>query len=158
MTETKPVTARITEEEAMPRITEVYEVPNTFTSDMSLDEQIEAGCNDWRADCSDGSVHFGRTEAEARKNAENTIAITLRQFANPNRLGTWFLATHAGPRQVRSVSDDWWVTSGTGWLTESWCCHAGTLVFSSPEAAQASIDAHQAHIADFARRYTAPSA
>ena len=48
-----------------------YEIPNTYCHDMDLDEQIDAGCNDWRVDLSDGSVHFGHTEAEAIENATN---------------------------------------------------------------------------------------
>jgi len=53
----------------MPHIVEVYEVLNTHTPDLFLEEQIDHGCNDWRADCSDGSSHFGHTKAEATKEA-----------------------------------------------------------------------------------------
>jgi hypothetical protein len=53
----------------MPHIVEVYEAPNTYTPNLPLDEQIEQGCNDWIAVCSDGSEHFGHTEVEATQEA-----------------------------------------------------------------------------------------
>lgn len=49
---------------ATPRV-EVYEIPNTFTRDYTLDKQIELGINDWRAECGQHIV-FGHTEREAR--------------------------------------------------------------------------------------------
>ena len=45
-----------------------YEIPNTFTRDFPLDKQIALGISDWRANCSDGSVHFGHTLAECLEN------------------------------------------------------------------------------------------
>lgn len=45
-----------------------YEVHNPSFNDMSLEEQIEAGCNDWCAD--DGSNHYyGETKAKAKAEA-----------------------------------------------------------------------------------------
>jgi len=46
---------------------EIYEIPNTFTPDLSLDRQIDLGINDWRAECG-RMVAFGHTESEAREN------------------------------------------------------------------------------------------
>jgi hypothetical protein len=42
-----------------------YEIPNTFTPEMPLDEQIAQGCNDWRADLPNGVSFLGRTQEEA---------------------------------------------------------------------------------------------
>jgi tryptophanyl-tRNA synthetase len=50
-------------------IMEVYEIPNTFTNDLTLDEQIALGINDWQAECKNGHVYFGKTKAEAVENA-----------------------------------------------------------------------------------------
>ena len=47
---------------------EVYEIPNTFTRDLSLDQQIELGICDWQVDIGDLS-YFGRNKAEALTNA-----------------------------------------------------------------------------------------
>jgi hypothetical protein len=46
---------------------QVYEVPNTFTRDLPLDEQIALGINDWRAECGE-QVAFGHTREEALNN------------------------------------------------------------------------------------------
>jgi len=46
---------------------EVYEIPNTFTRDLSLDVQIELGINDWQAECGK-RVAFGHTREEAVQN------------------------------------------------------------------------------------------
>ena len=46
---------------------EVYEIPNTFTRDLSLDAQIELGINDWQAEC-ENRVAFGHTRDEALQN------------------------------------------------------------------------------------------
>lgn len=42
-----------------------YEILNPSIPDMFLDEQIEAGRNDWQADTPDGLAHFGLTADEA---------------------------------------------------------------------------------------------
>lgn len=53
---------------------ECYEISNTFTPDLSLEEQIEQGICDWRAELEDDSVFggyrvaFGRTRDEAIRN------------------------------------------------------------------------------------------
>ena len=47
---------------------EVYEIPNTFTPDFSLDKQIELGINDWCAEDDKGHVSFGHTKEEAIAN------------------------------------------------------------------------------------------
>jgi len=44
---------------------EAYEICNTFTTDLSLDAQIELGICDWVAETFDGRVGFGHTKAEA---------------------------------------------------------------------------------------------
>lgn len=49
---------------------DVYEIPNTFTQDLSLDEQIAIGINDWAIACPNGHVYFGRTECEVKENAQ----------------------------------------------------------------------------------------
>ena len=49
---------------------EVYEIPNTFTHDFSLEKQIELGICDWRMDCANGHTYFGHTRAEAVENAQ----------------------------------------------------------------------------------------
>ena len=49
---------------------EVYEISNTFTPDISLDEQIKLGICDWQCDCPNGHVYFGRSEEEALFNAK----------------------------------------------------------------------------------------
>ena len=47
---------------------ECYEIPNTFTPDLPLDEQIALGICDWRAEGSSGRVAFGHSEQECRAN------------------------------------------------------------------------------------------
>ncbi|HUV74189.1 MAG TPA: hypothetical protein VMW79_07765 [Anaerolineae bacterium] len=49
---------------------DVYEVASPSIPDLDLEEQIAAGCNDWIAEVEGGAVFFGRTEAEAREQAE----------------------------------------------------------------------------------------
>lgn len=44
----------------------VYEILNPSIPDMFLDDQIDAGCNDWKAECSDGAVFLGETEDDVR--------------------------------------------------------------------------------------------
>jgi len=45
-----------------------YEVLNPSFSDMNLDQQIEAGCNDWCAIGVLGHEYFGETKAKAEAN------------------------------------------------------------------------------------------
>ena len=51
---------------------DVYEIPNTFTPDYSLDKQIELGICDWIAE-KGKYVAFGHTKAEALKNLAEII-------------------------------------------------------------------------------------
>lgn len=44
---------------------DVFEIPNTFTPDLSLDVQIELGICDWQAEDEHGHVAFGHTREEA---------------------------------------------------------------------------------------------
>jgi hypothetical protein len=44
---------------------QTYEVRNPSFSDMNLEQQIEAGINDWCAEGKSGHPYFGRTKAEA---------------------------------------------------------------------------------------------
>jgi hypothetical protein len=46
-------------------ITPAYEVANPSFRDMTLDQQIEVGINDWCAEGRDGHPFFGRTKTEA---------------------------------------------------------------------------------------------
>lgn len=50
-------------------IIRAYEVHCPSIPDMSLDEQVRAGCNDWRVDLEGGYVAFGRTAEEAELEA-----------------------------------------------------------------------------------------
>jgi len=43
----------------------VYEVHNPSFNDMTLEQQIEAGCNDWCVEGRSGRQYFGRTAEEA---------------------------------------------------------------------------------------------
>jgi hypothetical protein len=49
---------------------EVFEIPNTFTPDMSFEEQIAEGICDWQVDLPNGHVYFGRSRDEAIANAQ----------------------------------------------------------------------------------------
>jgi hypothetical protein len=42
-----------------------YEVRNPSFSDMNLEQQIEAGINDWCAEDASGHPYYGQTKAEA---------------------------------------------------------------------------------------------
>jgi hypothetical protein len=42
-----------------------YEVHNPSFNDLTLQEQIEYGINDWAVDGKSGHVYFGRTAEEA---------------------------------------------------------------------------------------------
>ncbi len=54
-----------------------YEVHNPSFNDMNLDQQIDAGCNDWCAESPlDSHQYFGRTAAEAE---------TIRTTCDANR-------------------------------------------------------------------------
>lgn len=44
-----------------------YEVSNPSVSDLSLDEQINLGINNWCAEDSLGRPFYGRTKEEAEK-------------------------------------------------------------------------------------------
>ena len=44
-----------------------YEILNPSFGDMSLDQQIEAGINDWCAEGKDGHPYFGQTKDEAER-------------------------------------------------------------------------------------------
>lgn len=48
---------------------QVYEIPNTFTRDLPLDEQIAQGINDWRAEIG-RHVAFGHSRDEAIANLQ----------------------------------------------------------------------------------------
>ena len=45
--------------------TQAYEVHNPSFNDMTLDQQIEAGINDWAAQGRSGHLYFGQTKAQA---------------------------------------------------------------------------------------------
>ena len=49
---------------------DLYEIANTFTSDLSLDTQIRLGICDWQLDCPNGHCYFGHTRVEAIDNAK----------------------------------------------------------------------------------------
>jgi hypothetical protein len=42
-----------------------YEIHNPSFNDMTLDQQIEVGINDWAVEGKSGHLYFGRTEQEA---------------------------------------------------------------------------------------------
>ena len=42
-----------------------YEIHNPSFGDITLDQQIEHGINDWCAEGESGHLYFGRTKAEA---------------------------------------------------------------------------------------------
>lgn len=44
---------------------QAYEIHNPSFNDMSLDEQIKHGINDWCAEGRSGHPYFGRTKEEA---------------------------------------------------------------------------------------------
>lgn len=44
---------------------QAYEVHNPSFNDMTLEQQIQVGINDWCADGPQGHPFFGRTKAEA---------------------------------------------------------------------------------------------
>jgi hypothetical protein len=48
-----------------------YEVFNASIRDMSLDQQIKSGINDWCCEDKDGNPHYGRKEQEAIEIARN---------------------------------------------------------------------------------------
>ena len=45
--------------------TAAYEILNPSFNDMNIEQQIEAGINDWCAEGKDGHPYFGRTKQEA---------------------------------------------------------------------------------------------
>ena len=54
-----------------------YEVHNPSFNDMTLEEQIEVGINDWAVENKTGHLYFGRTAKEAESIA--------RSFENARR-------------------------------------------------------------------------
>jgi hypothetical protein len=46
-------------------MSQAYEVRNPSFSDMNIDQQIDAGINDWCADGKNGHQYFGQSKAEA---------------------------------------------------------------------------------------------
>lgn len=52
----------------MQTLTRAYEVHCPSFSDMTLDQQIDCGINDWAAEGYSGHLYFGRTAAEAEAN------------------------------------------------------------------------------------------
>ena len=50
-------------------MSKAYEVLNPDCNNMNLDQQIEAGCNDWCVDGDSGHQYFGHTARAARQNA-----------------------------------------------------------------------------------------
>jgi hypothetical protein len=46
-----------------------YEVHNPSFNDMNLEQQIEAGINDWAVEGKSGHIYYGRTAQEAISNA-----------------------------------------------------------------------------------------
>jgi len=42
-----------------------YEIHNPSFNDMNLEQQINAGCNDWCVSGEDGHPYFGRSKIEA---------------------------------------------------------------------------------------------
>lgn len=42
-----------------------YEIHNPSFNDLTLEQQIEYGCNDWAAEGRTGHEYVGRTKAEA---------------------------------------------------------------------------------------------
>jgi hypothetical protein len=46
-------------------MSQAYEVRNPSFSDMNLEQQIEAGINDWCAEGASGHQYFGQSKAEA---------------------------------------------------------------------------------------------
>jgi hypothetical protein len=48
-----------------------YEIRNPSFRDISLDDQIKFGINDWCCENKDGNPHYGRTEQQAIEIARN---------------------------------------------------------------------------------------
>jgi hypothetical protein len=51
----------------MQNVEPAYEIHNPSFNDMTLDQQIEAGVNEWCAEGASGHPYFGRTKEEAEK-------------------------------------------------------------------------------------------
>lgn len=47
--------------------TPAYEILNPSFADMNIEQQIEAGINDWCAEGENGHPYYGRTQAEAEQ-------------------------------------------------------------------------------------------
>lgn len=52
-----------------------YEVRNPSVSDLSLEDQIRFGINDWCAEDDLGRPFYGRTQAEAEKIRADYLAV-----------------------------------------------------------------------------------
>jgi len=47
------------------KMTKAYEIHNPSFNDMTLEQQIEVGINDWAVEGKSGHLYFGRTAQEA---------------------------------------------------------------------------------------------
>lgn len=70
----------------------------------------------------------------------------------------WFLPTFGGPERVTGARCDEegrieWVVTGKGLSSSSWAVGTNTLLYSTPEAAQAAYDARQARYRAIGARY-----
>lgn len=59
-----------------------YEIVCPSFNDMNIDQQIEAGINDWCAEGASGHPYFGRTKAEAERSRAGyePTAVPLDEF------------------------------------------------------------------------------
>lgn len=51
-------------------MTKAYEIHNPSFNDMTLEQQIEVGINDWAVEGKSGHLYFGRTAQEALEIAQ----------------------------------------------------------------------------------------
>lgn len=73
------------------KLSSAYEVHNPSFNDMNIEQQIEAGINDWCAEGWDGHPFFGRTKAEAEANRAPYVGATPRGYIY---LGTDLVCYH----------------------------------------------------------------
>lgn len=68
---------------------------------------------------------------------------------NPTRAAWLWVETGEGQLlPVRHIRADWWIVTGTGWATNSWCCHPGTrLYIGTPEEAKGQESVLQSDLA-----------
>ena len=52
------------------KMTKAYEIHNPSFNDMTLEQQIEVGINDWAVEGKSGHLYFGRTAQEALEIAQ----------------------------------------------------------------------------------------